>query len=90
MDDYYLNLLDWSADNRVAVALGTTVYLWDAEGGAIQLLMQTEEADDYVTSVSWAPDGRHLAVGVNSAEVQLWDVGRLKQVGGVGGGEGGK
>lgn len=80
VDDYYLNLLDWSSTNQVAVALGTTVYLWEADKGAIQLLMQTEETDDYVTSVSWAADGRHLAVGLNSCEVQLWDVNRLKQV----------
>jgi len=30
MDDYYLNLLSWSDQNVMAVALGQTVYLWDA------------------------------------------------------------
>ena len=30
VNDYYLNLLDWSADNRLAVALGENVYLWNA------------------------------------------------------------
>ena len=30
VNDYYLNLLDWSADNRLAVALGADVYLWNA------------------------------------------------------------
>ena len=29
-DDYYLNLLDWSAQNVLAVGLGPTVYLWNA------------------------------------------------------------
>ena len=36
VNDYYLNLLDWSADNRLAVALGADVYLWNA--GKIGLL----------------------------------------------------
>ena len=29
-DDYYLNLLDWSSQNVLAVGLGTAVYLWNA------------------------------------------------------------
>lgn len=29
-DDYYLNLLDWSPNNVLAVALGNSVYLWSA------------------------------------------------------------
>ena len=38
--------------------------------------------DDYVTSVAWARDGRHLAVGLSTSTVQLWDVTRMKQVSG--------
>lgn len=30
IDDYYLNLLDWSSDNILAVCLAQTVYLWNA------------------------------------------------------------
>ncbi|KAL2653120.1 hypothetical protein R1flu_021248 [Riccia fluitans] len=73
VDDYYLNLLDWSCKNVVAVALGTTVYLWHAETGAIHQLMSTSVEDDYVTSVAWAPDGNHIALGFNNNEIQLWD-----------------
>ena len=29
-DDFYLNLLDWSALNLLAVGLGSAVYLWNA------------------------------------------------------------
>ena len=29
-DDYYLNLIDWSHNNVIAVALGSSVYLWSA------------------------------------------------------------
>ena len=29
VDDYYLNLLDWSPRNLLAVALGPRVYVWD-------------------------------------------------------------
>ena len=29
-DDYYLNLIDWSATNLLAVGLSNSVYLWNA------------------------------------------------------------
>lgn len=29
-DDFYLNLVDWSAQNVLAVGLGSCVYLWSA------------------------------------------------------------
>jgi cell division cycle 20-like protein 1 (cofactor of APC complex) len=29
-DDYYLNLVDWSSTNVLAVALANAVYLWSA------------------------------------------------------------
>ncbi|KAG0617835.1 hypothetical protein M758_4G018700 [Ceratodon purpureus] len=85
VDDYYLNLLDWSSKNVVAVALGATVYLWHAETGAIEQLLRTTIEDDYISSVSWAEDGRTIAVGFNNHEVQLWDACRackLRKLGG--------
>jgi len=29
-DDFYLNLVDWSSHNVLAVGLGNCVYLWNA------------------------------------------------------------
>ena len=29
-DDFYLNLVDWSSKNILAVGLGTAVYIWSA------------------------------------------------------------
>ena len=81
VDDYYLNLLDWSPNNVLAVALGPAVYLWNAASGSIEELMHTSAADDYVTSVSWMTEGGgYLAVGTASADVQLWDTERMRQV----------
>mmetsp|Transcript_16947 Transcript_16947/g.43277 ORF Transcript_16947/g.43277 Transcript_16947/m.43277 type:complete len:477 (+) Transcript_16947:83-1513(+) len=73
VDDYYLNLLDWSASNVLAVALENTVYLWNASTGSIGELMHTPE-DQIVTSVSFLDNGSHLAIGTSDSTVQLWDV----------------
>ncbi|GAA0167637.1 hypothetical protein Leryth_004639 [Lithospermum erythrorhizon] len=73
MDDYYLNLLDWGSCNVLAIALGHTVYLWDASEGTTSELVTIDEENGPVTSVKWAPDGRHISIGLNNSEVQLWD-----------------
>jgi len=80
VDDYYLNLLDWGSANVLAIALGNTVYLWDASNGSTSELVTVEEEDGPITSVSWAPDGRHIGIGLNNSEVQLWDTASDKQV----------
>lgn len=73
VDDYYLNLLDWGSGNVLAIALGNTVYLWDASDGSTTELVTLDDENGPVTSVKWAPDGRHIAVGLNNSAVQLWD-----------------
>ncbi|XP_054148444.1 LOW QUALITY PROTEIN: cell division cycle protein 20 homolog [Melozone crissalis] len=79
-DDYYLNLVDWSSQNFLAVALDDTVYLWNYDTREIIPLLQTEHPDIYISSVSWIKDGDYLAVGTSSAEVQLWDVEQQKRL----------
>lgn len=69
LDDYYLNLLDWSDTNVLAVALSQTVYLWNAETGAIDELcnVESEGPDAHISSVQWIQEGGgHLAVGTSS------------------------
>lgn len=73
VDDYYLNLLDWSAGNQVAVALERAVYIWSADTGSVNSLFETSD-DTYITSVKWSGDGAYVAAGLDSGEVQIWDV----------------
>lgn len=66
-----LNLIDWSSQNFLAVALDNSVYLWNCTSGEIIHLLQMEHPDDYVSSVSWVKEGNYLAVGTSNAEVQV-------------------
>lgn len=79
-DDFYLNLVDWSSQNVLAVGLGSCVYLWSACTSKVTKLCDLAATEDHVTSVSWAQRGTHLAVGTNKGEVQLWDTIKCKQV----------
>jgi len=38
-DDFYLNLVDWSSQNVLAVGLGTCVYLWSASNSKVSLML---------------------------------------------------
>lgn len=79
-DDFYLNLVDWSSQNVLAVGLGSCVYLWSACTSKVTKLCDLEATEDAVTSVAWAQRGTHLAVGTNRGEVQLWDTIHSKKV----------
>lgn len=81
-DDYYLNLLDWSSKNVVAIALDRSVYLWNADNGSITALNYQSREDDgeYVASLSWSNDGAYLAVGTSLGDTQIWDVERNMHV----------
>lgn len=60
-DDFYLNVLDWSYQNMVAIGLARSVYLWNADDGPVRDLKYTR--GDMVTSLSWSGDGNFLALG---------------------------
>jgi cell division cycle protein 20 (cofactor of APC complex) len=73
LDDYYLNLLDWSSTDILAVGLGSCLYLWNGNTGDIDLLVENSSTNN-ITSISWAVDGVHLAVGTNEKQVMVWNV----------------
>ena len=73
-DDYYLNLLDWSSSNMLAVGLGTSVYLWNAANSQVNKLHDFQTEGDCVTSVSWSESGASLCVGTRTGVVSIWDV----------------
>ncbi len=58
VDDFYLHLLHWSSTNRVAVALATSLFVWNASDGSIEELFARESPDDYVTAVRWVNEVR--------------------------------
>lgn len=71
VDDYYLNLLAWSVNNLLAVALGNAVYIWLANVGSVTMLT---ECSSMITSLAWSDDGAYLSVGTDSGAVEVWDI----------------
>jgi cell division cycle protein 20 (cofactor of APC complex) len=80
VDDFNSNLLDWGSSNVLSIALGNTVWLWDASNFSCSELVTIDDEDGPVTSVNWALDGCQIAIGLNNSHVQLWDSFSERQV----------
>lgn len=52
-DDFYLNLVDWSSSNILAVGLNGAVYIWSASNQQVRKLCEVPDTDA-ITSVTWA------------------------------------
>lgn len=78
-DDYYLNLIDWSSQNFLAVGLSSSVYLWNASNTKVSKLCDLG-VNDTVTSVSWSVKGPHFSMGTNIGDVQIWDINKAKKI----------
>lgn len=73
VDDFYLNLLDWSKNNVLSIALGQVVYLLNDSNKSIHQI-QPHSKHCLVTSLSWMPGNSHLlAIGMEDGNVEIWD-----------------
>eukprot|EP01137_Pigoraptor_chileana_P013726 Opistho-2@67564 len=79
-DDFYLNLVDWSSQNVLGVALGASVYLWSACTSHVTKLCDLAPEGDAVNAIAWHKRGTHIAVGTMKGLVQIWDVAQEKRV----------
>ncbi|KAL6980554.1 B-type cell cycle switch protein ccs52B [Sarracenia purpurea var. burkii] len=83
-DDFYLNLVDWSSQNVLAVGLGTCVYLWTATTSKVTKLCDLGPTDS-VCSVHWTREGSYISIGTSLGQVQVWDGTQCKRVRTMGG-----
>ncbi len=74
INDYYLNLIAWSCANLVGVALRDSIYIWNAETNETEILSTCENENSYVSSIDFSNDGSYAGIGVDSGEVEIWDV----------------
>lgn len=80
--DFYVNLLDWSNQNVIAIALQSAVHTWNSETGEANFLLDLDEESErvggggLVTGLRWDAHGNILAVGTDRGYTQIWDVAR--------------
>ncbi|XP_051498786.1 cell division cycle protein 20 homolog B [Apus apus] len=79
-NDYYLNILDWSLENLIAIAVGPAAHIWN--GGTLQAVegIDLNSSSKYISSLAWIKEGTCLAIGTSDGEVQLWDIETKKRL----------
>ncbi|KRZ78520.1 Cell division cycle protein 20 -like protein, partial [Trichinella papuae] len=84
LNDFYLNILDWSSRHCLAVALNNELFCCTLKSGnvvgQIKLLCQSYRYSDFITAVKFTPDGLSLVVAYDSNIVELWDVEQMQRI----------
>lgn len=68
IDDYYLNLLDWT-DSRISIALGDTVYCYNVDTKDVIELYNSPNS--YISSIKGFNNS--LAIGDSKGQIHLFD-----------------
>ncbi|KAI5184284.1 cell division cycle 20, cofactor of APC complex [Nematocida homosporus] len=76
LNDYYLNVLDWSSEDIIALGLSDHLYLWNARTRSVQRLTGTSESN-YVAGLAFSPEGL-LAMGTSEGRVEIFDLDKKK------------
>ena len=71
-DDFYLNVVDWSLGNNLAVGLGQALYIWNFHTNEVKKLTEYF-GRNLVSSVGWDIKGDLLSLGTKEGSVSLWD-----------------
>jgi cell division cycle 20, cofactor of APC complex len=87
IDNFYLNLCDWSKDNIIVVALNRQAYIYNVCTKAVDKVMDLDLLDcghtEYVSSVQWCREAgctHWLAVGTSVGWVHIVDTRALQSV----------
>ena len=79
VDDYYLNLLDWSSTNNVAIGLDSTVYVWSASTNKAYKVHEAASSCS-ISSVGWNEHSTSLAIGESDGRIKIYDTETCKVV----------
>lgn len=78
LNDYYLNLLDWSKDNLISLGLSEQLYIWNASNRSVMHLCDVPDGE-HIASVSFSPSGL-LGVGGSDGTTSVYDVHQSKEI----------
>lgn len=70
LDDYYLNLMDWSNQGQLAIGLNQTVYLYTPT----EITELCKLDDGYVCSINFHPYTPLVSVGNSLGNIDLYDL----------------
>lgn len=70
-DDFYLNLLEWSSQNILSVALDSSLYFWNAANNKVVRFLDLNPHS--ISSINWNDAGSQIAIGTSQGTTEIWD-----------------
>jgi len=58
-----LNLLEWSSQNILSVALDSSLYFWNANNNKVIRFLDLNPHS--ISSINWNDQGTHIAIGTS-------------------------
>lgn len=80
IDDFYLNVLDWSSTNLLALGLTNKIYTWSPFSNKSLFLWEMQRSNGYICSVAFHANGEQLAVADSLGEIAIYDFGKERIV----------
>lgn len=80
IDDFYMDILDWSATDLIGISLMNSVYLWknNIKDNSISKLVELD--DGCYCAIKFCPSGKLLAGGEDSGHLHIYDVETKKRL----------
>lgn len=73
-DDFYQDILDWSIQNVISIALGSTLYFWSSKDVENNVLKISDlEEDRTYCALKWSPNGSILSAGTCSGNLEIYN-----------------
>lgn len=72
LDDFYVNVIDWSQSNNIGVGLGNTCYIWSFNTNGVHKASQFSESN-LLTGLAWDAKSDLLAIGGINGQVEVHD-----------------
>jgi cell division cycle 20-like protein 1 (cofactor of APC complex) len=72
LDDFYVNVIDWSQSNNIGVGLGNSCYIWNFTTNNVQKVSEFDETN-LLTGLCWDSKSDLLAVGAINGKVEIHD-----------------
>ena len=73
VDDFYLNLIDWSSTNHISIGLQKAVYIWSYATSKAVKIHETINNEATICSVAWNQLATNLAIGESNGKIKLYD-----------------
>ena len=80
IDDFHMNILDWSKKNVIGISLSNNVYLFEKIKNKNKVSNLVELKDNFYTSIKFNPSGNLLACGDKEGNLDIYNIKERKKI----------